>query len=179
MGRALLEGSPLFKSTLQECDDVLKDLGLLWSLIEELNKAKSNVDRAQYSQPLCTALQIGIISLLRSWNLEPDAVVGHSSGEIAAAFAAGMISLRTAMVTAYYRGYVLANSATPGSMCAVGTGEDECVDIIQQWNGRVQLAAVNSPRSCTLSGDSEAIQNVIETCGKGLFCRLLKVDQGK
>ncbi|KAL8924113.1 MAG: hypothetical protein Q9208_004250 [Pyrenodesmia sp. 3 TL-2023] len=179
MGRALLEGSPLFENTLQECDDVLKTLGS-WSLIEALTKAKeeSNVDMAEYSQPLCTALQIGIVSLLRSWDIEPDAVVGHSSGEIAAAFAAGMISLRTAMIAAYYRGYVLANSATPGSMCAVGTGEDECVDIIQQSKGRVQLAAVNSPRSCTLSGDSEAIQNVLETCGsKGLFCRLLKVDR--
>lgn len=189
MGRALLEGSPLFRSTLQECEDVLKDLhnGPSWSLMEELSKAKeeSNVDKAEYSQPLCTALQIGVLSLLRSWNVKSDAVVGHSSGEIAAAFAAGMISLRTGMIIAYYRGFVLADSSNPsssktqGSMCAVGTGEDECMNLIQQWKGRVQLAAVNSPRSCTLSGDSEAIKDVIETCGsKGLFCRLLKVHRG-
>ncbi|KAL8760555.1 MAG: hypothetical protein Q9184_003266 [Pyrenodesmia sp. 2 TL-2023] len=178
MGRALLEGSSLFKSTLQECANVLKDLsnGPCWSLIEEF-KGK-NIYKAEYSQPLCTALQIGIISLLRSWNLWPEAVIGHSSGEIAAAFAAGMISLRTAMVTAYYRGYVLANSSsTQGSMCAVGIGEDECMHIIKQWKNRVHLAAVNSPRSCTLSGDSEAIQSIIDIYSDEFFCRRLKVDR--
>ncbi|KAL8902419.1 MAG: hypothetical protein Q9207_004740 [Kuettlingeria erythrocarpa] len=191
MGRTMIEGSTLFRSTLQECEDVLRDLhdGPSWSLIEELSKAKeeSNIDKAEFSQPLCTALQVAIVSLLRSWNLKPDAVVGHSSGEIAAAFTAGMISLRTAMITAYYRGYVLANISTltsapniQGSMCAVGTSEEQCASLIQQWKSQVQLAAVNSPHSCTLSGDSEAIESIVELCGgKGFFCRVLKVDRGK
>ncbi|KAI4123666.1 MAG: hypothetical protein LQ338_005156 [Usnochroma carphineum] len=173
MGRTLVDRSPLARSVLQECDDVLRGLpdGPPWAIVDELSKAKaeSNVDKAEYAQPLCTALQIGIISLLRSWGVRPDAVVGHSSGEIAAAYAAGMITLRTAVVTAYYRGLVLAGSATSpsimeskGSMCAVGIVEDECISLIEHSKNRVQLAAVNSPRSCTLSGDRQAVQDIVK-----------------
>ncbi|KAL9011278.1 MAG: hypothetical protein Q9173_003869, partial [Seirophora scorigena] len=189
MGLAFLDQSPLFRSVLQECDDALKGLpnGPVWSIIEELAKFKgaSKVTEAEYAQPLCTALQIAIVCLLRCWGIRPDAVVGHSSGEIAAAFAAGMVSLRVAIITAYHRGLLFANnSAFPtkmssrGSMCAVGMSADDCMGLINNSKGQVQLAAINSPRSCTLSGEGAAIDGIVETCTKrGQFCRLLKVDQ--
>ncbi|KAL8829024.1 MAG: hypothetical protein Q9170_006352, partial [Blastenia crenularia] len=152
MGNALIGQSPVFRSVLQECDAILRALpdGPSWSIIEELSKGKdeSNIDKAEYSQPLCTALQIAIVSLLRSWNTTPDLIVGHSSGEICAAFAAGMITMRDAIVAAYYRGYVFARSSlsTPekeakGSMCAVGMGEEQCLDLLHGLGDRVQLAA--------------------------------------
>ncbi|KAI4148084.1 MAG: hypothetical protein LQ341_001672 [Variospora aurantia] len=158
MGLALVDGSPLFRSVLHECDDNLKGLpnGPKWSIVEELSKLKgeSNVTEAEYAQPLCTAIQIAIICLLRSWGIRPGAVVGHSSGEIAAAFAAGMVSLRAAIITAYYRGLLFANdSASPsnmlshGSMCAIGMSEDDCRDLMHKSKGQVQVAAVNSPQS--------------------------------
>lgn len=190
MGLALVDGSPLFRSVLHECDDNLKGLpnGPKWSIVEELSKLKgeSNITEAEYAQPLCTAIQIAIICLLRSWGIRPGAVVGHSSGEIAAAFAAGMLSLRAAIVTAYYRGLLFANdSASPsnmsshGSMCAIGMSEDDCRDLMHKSKGQVQVAAVNSPQSCTLSGEGPAIHDIVETCSKeGQSCRLLKVDRG-
>ncbi|KAL8767869.1 MAG: hypothetical protein Q9209_005761 [Squamulea sp. 1 TL-2023] len=189
MGCELLEHSEYFRSIILTCDSMLQDLpqGPSWSIIDELSKAKdhSNIDDAQYSQPLCTALQIGLISLLRSWGVKPTVVVGHSSGEIAAAYAAGMISLRSAVIIAYYRGYVLANHSTgwpgkpsQGSMCAVGMSEGECETLLKDCDDRVQIAAVNSPLSCTLSGDREAILMIIEVCTKtGRFCRQLKVNK--
>lgn len=190
MGYSLLDKSPLFRMALQACDDTLQGLPHppAWSIFEELSKTRgnSNVNEAQYSQPLCTALQIGLVALLQSWGIRPTAVAGHSSGEIGAAYAAGMISLETAITVAYYRGYVLVDSSDTsspkdpqGSMCAVNMSEDECSSILKKFDGHVQLAAVNSPQNCTLSGDRESIQQIVDTCAEqGRFCRRLKVDKG-
>ena len=190
MGCSLVDQCPLFKSTLLTCEDVLQELSHPpdWSIIDELFQTgdRSRIHEAQYSQPLCTALQIGLVTLLNSWGVHFTATVGHSSGEIGAAFAAGMISLRDAIVIAYYRGLVLADPLYPiptknpqGSMCAVGMGQDECRSILQEFNGKVQLAAVNSPQSCTLSGDRDAIESINDLCKKrGRVCRLLNVNKG-
>ncbi|KAL8647622.1 MAG: hypothetical protein Q9226_006354, partial [Calogaya cf. arnoldii] len=189
MGYVLLDQCPSFKFTLLECDHALQELPHppAWSILDELSKTRdhSNVDKAEYSQPLCTALQIGLVLLLRSWGVPITAVVGHSSGEIAAAFAAGMISLRDAIVIAYYRGLVLTEpSRIPstieprGAMCAVDMGENECNSILKKHSGHVQLAAVNSEQSRTLSGDRDAIEAIVDLCKKrGSFCRRLNVDK--
>ena len=192
MGKALLDKSPLFKTTINECETVLASLPDKphWSMEEELVKeAKtSNVYHAAYSQPLCTAIQIGLVRLWASWDIIPTAVVGHSSGEIGAAFAAGFLSLRDAMLIAFYRGLCLNLShsngfvqpKTQGSMCAIAMEETEAESLITSYNGQIQLAAVNSGTSCTLSGDRSAIQQVVASCvEKGIFCRELKVDMGK
>ncbi|KAH0544910.1 Type I Iterative PKS [Glutinoglossum americanum] len=188
MGKALLEQSPLFKAVLLECERVLSSLtdSPTWSIIDELSKSKgdSNIYQSCFSQPLCTALQLGLVILWRSWGLVPSAVVGHSSGEIAAAYAAGYISLRDSMVIAYYRGLSLAGvaAASPakkpnGAMCAVGLGEERAVALLERFEGRAQLAAVNSPGSCTFSGDRDAIEEIVGLCGEtGIFCRQLRVD---
>lgn len=190
MGCSLLDQNPLFRSTLLECDSVLQELPHppAWSIVNELSKTsdQSNIDQAQYSQPLCTALQIGLVVLLRSWGLRVYAVVGHSSGEIGAAFAAGMISLRDAIVIAYYRGLVLAGSShrscttePEGAMCVVDMSEDECKSLLNDHDGRVQVAAENSAQSRTLSGNFDAIDEIVNLCNKrGSFCRRLKVDKG-
>ncbi|KAL8994776.1 MAG: hypothetical protein Q9169_005338 [Polycauliona sp. 2 TL-2023] len=188
MGCSLLDQCPSFRSTILECDQALQELSHppAWSILDELSKTRdqSNIDEAQYSQPLCTALQIALVVLLKRWGVQITAVVGHSSGEIAAAFAAGMISLRDAVVIAYSRGLVLADSSqssssteTRGAMCAVDMGEDECNSLLGDYNGQVQLAAVNSEHSRTLSGDRDAIDGIVDICKKReMFCRRLKVD---
>ena len=186
MGMSLVDHCPLFKSTLHECDHILSRLPdpPTWTVIEEISKAKetSNIYRAEFSQPLCTALQLGLVTVLESWGVTPNAVIGHSSGEIGAAYAAGILSLRDAMVVSYYRGLVLGSPSDQkgtGSMCAVGINEDEANSMIQKFAGRVQIAAVNAPSSCTLSGDMDAISEIVEQLLKEKrFCRELKVDQG-
>ena len=188
MGRALIDNSQIFKSVLLECN---KSLGALpdkpkWSIVDELSKSKqtTNIYQSEFSQPLCTALQLGLIILWRSWGLVPTAVVGHSSGEIAAAYASGYLSLRDAIIAAYYRGVSLAklastapNSKSKGSMCAVGMNEGSARSFLEPFRSRVQMAAVNAPTSCTLSGDQDAIKDIISLCKKsGTFCRELRVD---
>ena len=192
MGKALLDESPLFRATIQECEKVLQSLPdkPVWSIEEELSKEgkASNVYQAAYSQPLCTAIQIGLVRVWASWGISPIAVVGHSSGEIGAAFAAGFLSLRDAILIAFYRGLCLSPSTLngsfqpeiQGSMCAVGMDEHEAECLISGYDGTIQLAAVNSGNSCTLSGDKSAIKRVVARCAeKGIFCRELKVDMGK
>ena len=186
MGMSLIRSSPLFLAVMQECDrhlSVLPDRPC-WSIIEELLKPQevSNVHRAEYSQPLCTALQLGLVTLFGSWGLTPDAVIGHSSGEIAAAYTAGSISMRDAIVTSYYRGLVLGTAShdPAGAMCAVGLDHHDAETMTHGYAGHVQIAAVNSATSCTLSGDRDAIKEIVEVVvQKKAFCRELRVDQGK
>ena len=186
MGMSLIDLSPLFRSVLQQCDHLLSELPdpPAWTIIEELSKAKqtSNIYRAEFSQPLCTALQLGLVAVLDSWGVTPDAVVGHSSGEICAAYVAGILSLRDAMAVSYYRGLVLSNPSaqgSKGSMCAVGLNEDEAKALIEQLAGRVQIAAANSLSNYTLSGDADAIKEIVaQLVREKRFCRELKVDQG-
>ncbi|KAL9949385.1 hypothetical protein ACHAP6_005204 [Verticillium nonalfalfae] len=167
------------------------DDGPSWSAMEELSKPKqtSRVYESALSQPLCAILQIGLVELWRSWGVSPVAVVGHSSGEIGAAYCAGIMPLRDCVIAAYYRGLYLGSGASEkqietesapelkGSMCAVGLGEDAAKDVLKAYPGRLALAAVNSPSSCTLSGDEDAILEVVESCkANGTFCRQLRVD---
>ena len=183
MGKSLADHCHLFNSALHKCDHILSGLPdpPTWKITEEFSKAKetSNIYREEFSQPLCTALQLGLVTVLESWGVTPDAVVGHSSGEIRAA---GILSLRDAMVISYYRGLALgcpSDQKGEGSMCAVGLNEDEANTLNQKLVDRVQIAAVNSPSSCTHSGDLDAIRDIVEQLLKEKrFSRELKVDQG-
>lgn len=186
MGMDLVDRCPLFRSILHECDRCLSELPdpPAWKILDELSSAPktSNIYKAQFSQPLCTALQLGLVAVQDSWGVNPVAVVGHSSGEICAAYAAGFLSLRDAMAVSYYRGLVLGSGRaqkSQGSMCAVGLKEADAKALIEQFAGQVQIAAVNSPSSCTLSGDADAISIIVEQLNKKKqFCQKLKVDQG-
>ena len=93
---------PIFASALANADDQLTKLGSSWSLAGELEKPvdESRINDAEISQPACTAIQIGLVLLLRSWGIAPNVVIGHSSGEIASAFAAGIISFKAAIAIA-------------------------------------------------------------------------------
>ena len=191
MGKELLVGSPLFNSIIAECQSFLDSLpdGPDWSISEELTKCEgaSNIYKSAFSQPLCTILQLGLVEILRFWGFAASAVVGHSSGEIAAAYAAGMISLRDAVVIAYYRGLHLGSLATnttggrpKGSMCAVSIDKEGVNDLMSSHGGRVQIAAINAPNSYTLSGDAEAVHSIVQDAKRtGIFCRELRVDTGE
>ena len=186
MGMSLMDQCPQFRFMIHECDRLLSELPdpPAWKIVEELSRAKesSNIYRAEFSQPLCVALQLGLVTVLESWGVTPTAVVGHSSGEICAAYTAGILSLRDAMAISYYRGTVMVSSLarkSEGSMCAVGLHEGDAKALIKNLADRVQIAAVNSPSSCTLSGDSNDIENIVQELNKEKrFWRELKVDQG-
>lgn len=135
----------------------------------------SQINRSELSQPLCTALQVALYNKFRSLGVEPSSVVGHSSGEIAAAYAAGYISMEEAIVIAYYRGYITRHSSC-GGMAAIGLGAQELSGYLSQG---VELACENSPNSSTISGDSAKIREVVDAIKQKLpdaFARMLKVD---
>ncbi|KAI0413959.1 lovastatin nonaketide synthase [Xylaria grammica] len=189
MGAALLENSPYVARRLTELDQVLLELPLTdrpaWTL-REMILAEANTSQmteAAISQPLCTAVQIVLVDLLQLAGITLHAVVGHSSGEIAAAYCAGLVTASDAMKIAYYRGRYagLARSTTSGNgtMMAVGTTFEDASEFceLEAFRGRIHVAARNSPSSITLSGDEDAIVEAIEVFqDEGKFARQLKVD---
>lgn len=175
---------PVFRDSVEDADRYLQHkLGCTWSAREELERGKSTsrLRKPQYSQGLCTVLQVGLVELLESWGIRPVAVVGHSSGEIAAAYCQGSISREDAWKVAYFRGVVsskLKAYGIDGSMMAVGTSPEVAGEIISKLApNKVHLACVNSPTSVTLSGDSDAIDVVHDALReRGIFVRKLQVD---
>lgn len=157
-----------------------------WSLADELLAPvdRSRVHQPEVSQPLTTAVQIGLVDVLQSSNVVFAAVVGHSSGEIAASYAAGRITASDAIRIAYYRGLYshLARSpktGEPGKMMAVGMDFERAANLCRQDNfrDRICVAAYNSRSSVTLSGDSEAIDEAKALLDEeNIFTRMLKVD---
>ncbi|OAQ57609.1 polyketide synthase [Pochonia chlamydosporia 170] len=183
MGRELC-AYPAFQESLQAASVYLVSIGSSWSLMAELhrNQELSRISSPDLSQPICTALQIALVDLLRTWGIRPTAVVGHSSGEIAAAYAKGAISRESAWKISYHRGYLCSciRGFAPtlhGSMLATGLGLDDVQPYIERLSqGNATVACVNSPHSTTISGDEVAIdelQTIIKEDGH--FARTLRV----
>ncbi|UKZ63366.1 uncharacterized protein TrAtP1_004597 [Trichoderma atroviride] len=180
MGRELF-AYPQFQASVASCDSTLKSLGCSWGLLEELHRseADSRLDTAELSQAVCTALQIGLVDLLHACGVQPAAVVGHSSGEIAAAYAAGGLSRRAAIAMAYYRGIsassIELNPNLNGGMTAVRASGETIAPILRDLkHGVAIIACYNSPSNCTVSGDKAALdelQSVLDKAGIG-FTRL-------
>ncbi|KAJ8061328.1 hypothetical protein OCU04_010391 [Sclerotinia nivalis] len=180
MGRELMGPSTLYLRSLQASDRILKEFGASWSLMEELSKeaSTSRVNESEIAQPTTTALQIALVDLLSSIKILPDAVIGHSSGEIAAAYAAGSLSQHSALKAAYYRGLLRVSGSLKGAMMAVGLGEKSVSQYISQvTSGKVVVACSNSPESSTVSGDEVAILELKKILdAESIFARRLAVD---
>ena len=177
MGRQLLREEPIFRDAIEKCDGILREFAD-WSLIEELtqDEATSRVAEADRAHVANFALQLGLASLWRSWGVVPDAVVGHSSGEMAAACVAGALPVRDAVWLAYHRGRLQHAASGSGGMIAVGLSAEETADLIRGREDRVSLAANNSPTSVTLSGDMAALTEIGESLERqGHFWRWLPV----
>lgn len=179
MLKRLLVGVPYATRIVEELEEALRTLPEeyrpSWTLYDQLmlEGEASNVKQASFSQPLCCAVQIVLVRLLSIAGVQFSAVVGHSSGEIARAFAAGFISAAQAIRIAYLRGVVSAEFASsttgkPGAMLAAGMSYDDAKELcdMEAFQGRVFVAASNSPDSVTISGDIDAVyhvQGVLET----------------
>ena len=171
MGRELME-FPVYKQSLQSADAYFRELGSGWSLLHELrkDKATSVVRKPALSQPICTAVQIALVELLESFWIRPAVVVGHSSGEIAAAYCIGAISAQSAWKLAYCRGCLAATLVGPGrkrgAMLSVGLSETEIrpyFDKLVLRSGQsigIVIGYVNSPYHITVSGDEDQINSL-------------------
>ncbi|KAM0716204.1 hypothetical protein Q7P37_007649 [Cladosporium fusiforme] len=174
-----------FTAALRRADDIIRKLGASWSLLDELEKFKdqSRVHDVEIAQPACTAVQLALVAVIRdAWKVTPSIVGGHSSGEIAAAFAAGHISFEAALAIAYFRGQAAAKiqekSSTQGAMLALGVGREGADELILSIGavGYAVVAAINSPGSTTVSGDLKAVEAVHKAAeAKGIFARRLNI----
>jgi acyl transferase domain-containing protein len=182
MGRDLLQWSSIFRERIRAMDQYLSSLSEgapEWKLEEELCKSSnsSRMDEAELAQPLCTAIQIALVDLLGSVGIIPAAVVGHSSGEMGAAYAAGALTANEAIMVALRRGSVTKRQTRRGAMAAIGMGWD---DIKSYLLPNVSIACENSPNSVTISGDAEqvyAVVNNIHISQPNVLTSILKVDR--
>ncbi|KAH7030733.1 uncharacterized protein B0I36DRAFT_288346 [Microdochium trichocladiopsis] len=188
MGRELAVSSKVFRRSLDQASEILKSLGCQWDLLEELSKTNSDsrINESEVAQPATTILQMALVDVLADFGISPQFVVGHSSGEIAAAYAGGALSQEDSVRVSYFRGRCSATAkklnSLAGSMLATGYSEQAALQTLKAANlndekGRVVVACVNSPSSTTLSGDEPAIDyiNSILTAA-GVFSRKLKVE---
>lgn len=182
MGRELITSESCFRDSLVASDRILKSFGASWSLIEELllDEAISRVNQSDIAQPATTALQIALTDVLNSLGVRPSAVLGHSSGEIAAAYAAGALSQNMALKVSYHRSLVVNTLVQnrQGAMLAVGLDEKEVLGYISHTRrGVLSVACVNGPSSTTISGDEAAISEVSDLLdSKHIFNKRLRVD---
>lgn len=179
MGRELLRTYPKFLESIRYQDSILAKLSNrpLWRIEDVLmdDKIAHTIHEPIVSQTVCSGLQIALVDLLSSCAVNPSATVGHSSGEIAAAYAAGRLTASTAIVIAYSRGYTVSKNERQGAMLAVGLGVTDVESYLVGLEAEVKVAAINSPNSVTLSGENDAIERLSERMQKdSVFNRVLK-----
>ena len=179
MGYEAMQAFPSFLQTINALDEVLQRVAQPeWTLQEVLEASEDGcrIGEAEISQPICTAIQIAIVDLFVFWGIKPEVTIGHSSGEIGAAYAAGRLSAPEAIVAAYFRGLAVKTAAGSGTMLAVGVGASEVRQYIpgSVANG-VTIACENAPNSVTLSGSFDDINETKKSLNEaGVFARELK-----
>ena len=187
MGRELLVHDK-FRQSVVAADEYVKKLGARWSVLECLSVSDDSViiNKPEFSQPLCAILQIALVDLLRHWHILPTVVVGHSSGEIGAAYAFGALSAEDCWKVAYFRGKWTSElkAVAPhvnGSMMAVGLSEAALEPYFRAMHlseaSVISIACFTSPSNVTISGDREALENLeMSLKADGVFCRMLAIE---
>ncbi len=174
MGRELLATNPVFTRRLRECDELIEaERG--WSLITRLLE-DTPLNGEREIQPALWAMQVSLAEVWRHWGIEPDLVIGHSMGEIAAANVAGALSLRDG-ATVVCRRSELVGTLPPGAMAAVQVGEDEARQAIGEYADRVSVAVANSRHATVLAGEPEALEAVVASLReRGVYCRTIRAN---
>nr|BBH85908.1 polyketide synthase [Thermosporothrix sp. COM3] len=177
MGQELFEHEPVFREVIERCDHVMSRF-VDWSLIEQFQSGEGiAAERIDIIQPMLFALQIGLAALWRARGLEPAAVVGHSMGEVAAAYVAGILSLEDAAHIICGRSKLLLRTSGRGAMASVELSMEDARALISDYADRVSIAVSNSPNSTVLSGDPAALREIIALVERqNIFARFVKVN---
>ncbi len=179
MGRTLLQQEPVFREAIERCDRAMRSYGD-WSLLAELSStdaARSRLNEVDVLQPALFAMQIALTDLWRSWGIEPNAVVGHSMGEAAAAHVAGALSLEDATRVICSRSRLVKPTIGRGAMAAVDLSVADARRVIAGCEDRVSIAVSNGPTSTVLSGDPAALETIVSRLQReDIFGRMIKVD---
>ncbi len=171
MGRELLAAGGPFADALTECDQVIGRHGgfSLLRLLQQDDQAWL-ADTARV-QPALWAMAVALTALWRSWGIEPDAVFGHSQGEIAAAYAAGALSLEASGRVSCLRAKTIAERARSGALCWIQTPPSQIAGLLGELRAEASIAVVESPESAVLAGEGDQIQRIIDGCEeRGISC---------
>nr|WP_127891569.1 type I polyketide synthase [Streptomyces sp. S10(2018)] len=177
MGRELLDSEPVFRQAMRDCDAAIEaETG--WSVIELLRSAdEERLRQLDVIQPTLWAMEIALAELWRSWGIEPDVVIGHSMGESAAAYVSGALSLSDAAAVICRRSRLAKRLSGRGTMAWVALPADEAATALAGHEDTVAVAAINSPTSTLLSGDGEALDQVLAGLdARGVDNRRVNVD---
>ncbi|MDQ2659526.1 MAG: type I polyketide synthase, partial [Verrucomicrobiota bacterium] len=178
MGRELMRHEPVFRATMEACAEALRPW-TRFSLLEELARPEedSQMHRTEIVQPAIFAMQVALADLWKSWGVQPAAIMGHSTGEVAAACAAGILSLEEAARVIALRALFMEDCGpTEGSMLAVGMNAEKARAVIARHDSAVSIAAFNGPRSLTLAGLKSSLERIAaELEADGIFARFLQV----
>ncbi|MFJ6595429.1 type I polyketide synthase, partial [Streptomyces violaceusniger] len=175
MAAGLLESSPVFAERVGECGAALAPF-VDWSLVDVLGDAAA-LERVDVVQPVLWAVMVSLAELWRSYGVEPAAVIGHSQGEIAAACVAGALSLEDAARVVALRSKALRALSGGGGMVSVSLPVDSVRERLGAWGERLSVAAVNGPSAVVVSGDADALDELLAVCeGEGIRARRIPVD---
>ncbi|WP_436840483.1 type I polyketide synthase [Streptomyces flavofungini] len=174
--RRLLDESPVFAQRMRECGDALSPF-VEWDLFDQLSG--ENVDRVDVAQPLLFAVTVSLAAVWQASGVEPAAVVGHGPGEIAAACVAGVLSLDDAARVVALRSLALRELSGRGGTVSVPLPEAEVLELIAARDGLIELAAVNGPAECVVSGATEALDELVAQCAaRGVRADVLAAGHG-
>jgi acyl transferase domain-containing protein/acyl carrier protein len=178
MGQSLFVCEPAFRAALQACDEAIRECAG-WSVIERLMAPSGNnlLQEIDVVQPALFAVMVSVTALLRTWGMEPAAVVGHSMGESVAAYVSGALSLGDAVAVICHRSRLMRQASGRGLMAVAELNFKDATRLAEQYNGQLSVAAQNSPMSTVFSGDSAAIEDLVQKLeAQEIFSRRIKVD---
>lgn len=180
MGRQLYADEPILRDVI-DCIDALLTPLASWSLADEMmnpqSEASSRIHLTSIAQPAIFALQVALAELWKSWGIVPTKVIGHSVGEVAAAYVAGVYSLDDAVKIIFHRSRLQDSAGGDGRMAAVGISASEASELIGGNSDRLQIAVINSPSMVTIAGDRQPLEELIERLKKDeKFVRMLRIN---
>lgn len=178
MGRELFENNQVYHDSFIEIDNAFSKY-LSWSLVDEIMKDEddSNISRTDYSQPLNFAVQVSLCKMWESMGIVPEMIVGHSVGEVAAFYVAGVYELDEAVKISFNRSRCQQLLAGKGGMLAVGLSEEDIREYIEDYKSTVSIAAINSVKSITLSGNMDSLKEIADELEKKMiFNKFLRVN---
>ncbi|WP_044506356.1 SDR family NAD(P)-dependent oxidoreductase, partial [Mycobacterium simiae] len=165
MGVELLDTAPVFARQIEACGQAFAEF-VDWSLIDVLRGAPGapGMDRVDVVQPVLFAVMVSLAEVWKSIGVNPDAVIGHSQGEIAAAYVAGALTLRDAARVVTLRSKLLRSLAHPGGMVSLACSTERARELLAPYSNRLSIAAVNGPSAVVVSGEVAALEELIAFC---------------
>ncbi len=178
MCRELLKQEPVFYDAIVLIDQAIQ-AQFAWSLMDVLcaEQSESQLDEIDIVQPALFAIQVALAALWQSWGIKPDAVTGHSMGEVAAAHVAGILNLDDAIQVICSRSHLLKPLRGQGSMMATELRADQAAELVKAYDNKIAVAVINSPASTVLSGDTESMKEIMDSLQRqNLYCKMVNVD---